>query len=341
MTAASAFLTYALHSVILGAVALCCGTLFRRYPALRTSLWKVTLIVPLLTTSFVLVRGEHGTLGVASLLARVIPVAPARVDVDVREIRGVRAERVERVRDPVGQAIGFACLALLIHGIVGAGFVVRRRNRFVKKVAQVRPLAGPVVQGAKVVETDLVEIPVALASGLIALPAGFMSRGTERSRKAILLHEMAHVNRKDPAWVDFARLVAAMTPWQPLNRLFANRLEHDVELAADASALAMGADAAGLVEGLAYFAARALTPLPAGASLVGMESPLVQRAEHLLGRPLRPPRRAVIVSAVGILVLTASAMTMLPSVSPGFARDIPGAGTEVLEIDIRGKQPGR
>jgi beta-lactamase regulating signal transducer with metallopeptidase domain len=341
MTGASAVLTYALHSFVVGAVALCVERLLRRHPLLLTTLWKVALIAPLLTTGFVLVSGGSGTVGLASAIGRVVPVAPAMVEVDVREINGMPPRRTERVRDPVGWSIALLCTLLVIAGLVRGTLLVRRRRSFLQRMNRLKPFEHPVLHDVRAVETHLVAIPVALASGIVALPLGFMTCGSERSRNAILMHELAHIHRRDPGWVDLARLIATITPWQPLNRLIAARLERDVELAADAAALTMGAEAAGLIEGLVWFTTRALSPSPMGAALVRAESPVVRRAERLLRGQVPGPRRPIVFLAALTIVLTASAMTMLPALAAGFTHGTPGAGTEVVEVDIRGKQPGR
>ena len=341
----SFLLTYTLHSAALGAAALLSGALLRGQAVLRCAVWKVALAAPLLTSAITLARPGNDTVSFSSMASRVVQVAPPTVDVDVREIRGGRRSRVERVRDPVGTSAAILFISFGLLGLArGSAFLMRRR-RFLMRVSRAAAedrVCHPSLGRIPAVETDLVAVPVALAHGLIALPRSFMTIGSEQSRSAILLHERAHIERRDPAWADLARFLAESTPWQPINRLIGERLERDVELAADAHAISLGADAVGLVEGLAIFAARVLSPTPAGASLIRSESPLVQRAREALYGTRRTPRLTTRLTISGLFILLGSAMAALPSFS---ARNTampasPGRGVEIMEIDIR-EQPRR
>ncbi len=334
---ASILLTYTLHSLVFGLVALIAATLFVGHAGFRCTLWKVALISPVLTVAVAIARPENGRLSITAVAGRVVRVTPATIDVDVREIRGRPKSRIERVRDPVGTATAGFFIACALLGILRGAVFVARRRRFIRKIDLAA--RGPIVshrclRGTPAVEVDSVNVPVALASGVVALPRGFFASGSERSIDAILLHERAHIERHDPAWIDVARLIAALTPWQPLNRLIVDRFERDAELAADARALALGADASGLVEGLAHFASRALLPSPAGASLVRSESPLVQRARHALDGTDRRPRRRTVAVAAGLFVLLASTMAALPSITAGFAPGPDGVGQRVEQREI-------
>ncbi len=144
-------------------------------------------------------------------------------------------------------------------------------------------------------------------------------------------------------WIDFARFVSALTVWQPLNRIVVDRFERDVELAADAGALELGAEPSGLIEGLAQFASRALSPSPAGASLVRAESLLVQRANEALLQAKRQTSSLTRLSTICVFLLLASAMAAVPGVTPAVAGARGGSpqGVEIREIDVKREQPVR
>jgi beta-lactamase regulating signal transducer with metallopeptidase domain len=343
MTWASVILTYTLHSAVLATVALSAGLLLRNSATMRVLLWKGALVTPFLTTALVAIKPDHGTFGLTSAIGRVVPLPPATLDVDVREIRGAPARRVERVRHPVGEMIGALCIAIALAGMTRGALFVFRRHRFMADVIKGRPVTHPALTSMRAVETDKVEIPVALASGVIVLPEGFLTGGSQSSRTAILLHEAAHVERGDPAWVDSARVVARLTPWQPLNRMVLDRLERDIELAADAAAVEMGAEPSAMIEGLARFSSRALSASASGASLLRAESPVVHRARQLLDRPSHKPSRAIALAILAMLAFAASVVTAAPSVVPGVVRPTsgPGPGMTTIEVETKGRQPSR
>jgi TonB family protein len=78
---------------------------------------------------------------------------------------------------------------------------------------------------------------------VIILPA-YVADWPEDKRDAVMLHEQAHVARRDWMWQTFAQVVAAVFWFHPLAWLAAFQLRQEAERAADDRVLAKGIDAA-------------------------------------------------------------------------------------------------
>jgi Zn-dependent protease with chaperone function len=76
-----------------------------------------------------------------------------------------------------------------------------------------------------------------LSSGLVRpavyVPPRALSDLSGEEREAMLAHELAHVARRDPAWLTLFWLVERACFFQPLNRLARRRLAHSAEVLAD------------------------------------------------------------------------------------------------------------
>ncbi len=88
--------------------------------------------------------------------------------------------------------------------------------------------------------------PVPLVTGalrpVISLPQEFGSWPAEQ-RRAVLMHELAHVNRFDCVWTAFANVLAAVYWCHPLVWLLRRALRDEAELAADERVVAAGVPA--------------------------------------------------------------------------------------------------
>jgi hypothetical protein len=351
--AASWVLTYALHSVALGILALLGAWPLRRYAALRCVIWRTALFAAPFTSGIAVARSSEGATTALSATDSIRGIVPARfavrvVVVEVREIAGSAPRRVEKVTDPLRTALAsIVILVFAVTGLTGGTRYATRRLRVLRTVRSCLDAdTGAVLNPAiRVVAMPGLGIPVALIGRIIAIPPDFESSGTPSQRQAILLHEAAHVERRDPAWIDAARLMCAIAPWQRLNCLILDRLERDSELAADTRAVGHGADARALVAGLARFASRAEVPAASGAALIRADSPLVHRARQLLdgGQKAASPGVVACAACLSIIVL-ALLMTAPASTTAAGAIHRPAAGSpsgiaDVREVDIIRRQP--
>jgi beta-lactamase regulating signal transducer with metallopeptidase domain len=106
----------------------------------------------------------------------------------------------------------------------------------------------------------------------------------EVERRSVIAHEVAHLDRRDPAWIAAAQALSSLLVVTPLVAMVANRFQGDAELICD--------DAAVLQVGAPLAHVRALTALafaldPAarcGSTFASGDSRIMQRAERVLRR---------------------------------------------------------
>jgi beta-lactamase regulating signal transducer with metallopeptidase domain len=178
--------------------------------------------------------------------------------------------------------------------------------------------------GAPVRWSAAERLPVPLAFGLVrrevCLPTRAIARLGADERLAVCAHELAHLARRDPAWILLARLVEAVAPFQPLNFWARRRLLALAECLSDD--LAVGASGArlGLARSLVDVASWTVPggPLLTAAGAVGARSRLGHRVERLMNaeRPLERPCRSFLVAAAVVVAMAA----VSPTVSGGGRR---------------------
>jgi hypothetical protein len=155
--------------------------------------------------------------------------------------------------------------------------------------------------------------PVPMAIGIlhpwIALPAGAERWPPERLR-SVLLHELAHVRRRDPSWRALAALARALHWWNPLVHAAAAALEREQEHAADDAAVAFGREPAAYATDLLAVAAKEIR-LPLAASISASRD--LERRLRRIVEPRRPPGR---VAPLATVVLPALALSVAVPGSP-------------------------
>jgi beta-lactamase regulating signal transducer with metallopeptidase domain len=154
-----------------------------------------------------------------------------------------------------------------------------------------------------------------LATGVlrpeVCLPTRAMAELAVEERLALCAHELAHVARRDPAWILLARLAEAAAPLQPLNAWARRRLQDVAECLSDDLAVTASGRPLGLARSLVDVASwtlgeRSLIPAAAvGALSAG--SRLGHRVERLMDptRALERPRRILLPAAVIAVLATA------------------------------------
>ena len=352
---ASWILTYSLHSIAFCVVAILVNRWFVASPAHRCIAWRAAMFIPIVTATLVIATSaSRATIGVGEPLRRFLPRNAARQEMllDVRRIQGAPTVRTVSRIDPLATGmsaavIGFATL------MAAAGSV---------KLMAGRRSSRRTLRGGDIIETNAargdrriefrtangLRVPVALSGRKIRVPPSSIEDLPQDQLDAVLLHEIAHVERRDPEWIDAARIVAAIAGWQPLNRRVFDALERDAELAADARAIRMGARPASLVAALAYFAARLDEPIMAGAQLVRNDSPLVQRAKRILRNEEVGESRLAGATAMSIMIAVCVVLLALPMASPARAANPalkPAANGQLLQVERieikEGRQPLR
>jgi beta-lactamase regulating signal transducer with metallopeptidase domain len=157
-------------------------------------------------------------------------------------------------------------------------------------------------------------ITVPMAFGIfrpaVLLPADAVFWPADR-RRQILLHELAHVRRRDGLALLVARLARAAYWFHPLAWVAARRLHVEAERACDDVVLTAGAAPSAYAEALVAFAARA-GRAPAAALLMARPSTLEARVRAILDarQDRRRLARAAAVAA-GLLLAAGAPLAML------------------------------
>jgi beta-lactamase regulating signal transducer with metallopeptidase domain len=172
----------------------------------------------------------------------------------------------------------------------------------------------------RVSTAELLTVP--LATGLrrpeVVLPPRVIDELPLDEQTALCAHELAHVARRDPAWLLLARLIEALAPVQPLNLWARRRLEDLAECLSDDLAVRASGRPLGLARSLVDVASwthPGFTPVTATGAQ-GARSRLGHRVERLMDpvRALERPGRLVLPLA-GVFVLATALVT--PVVSSG------------------------
>jgi beta-lactamase regulating signal transducer with metallopeptidase domain len=217
---------------------------------------------------------------------------------------------------------------LVLRVIAGAVVlaVVARRGQVIFDPA-VRACLGDA--RVDVVEHGAVRVPatVGLLRSRILLPLGWRDWSLDKLR-SVLLHELAHVRRRDPLTQLVARLIACVYWFHPLAHVQARRLAELAELAADAAVVRAVPDRRAYARHLVEIAGA----LAGSHRRVALESVPLVRAGQLDARiaailaPARGgwiPRRTFLALALAVATLWAAAAAVrvvsrdpAPEVSP-------------------------
>jgi beta-lactamase regulating signal transducer with metallopeptidase domain len=191
-------------------------------------------------------------------------------------------------------------------------------------------------------------LDVPLARGLwrpeVCLPARTLSELGEDERTALCAHELAHVARRDPAWLLLARLIEALAPLQPLNLWARRRLQDVAECLSDDLAVQACARPLGLARCLVDVATWTVARPPlnpvAVARASGVRSHLGHRVERLMDdlRPLERSRRLLLPLFGAVALATA---VVPPVLSAGAPRASSMPPLPPLAAPARPATPGR
>ena len=219
--------------------------------------------------------------------------------------------------------------------LLGIGRLALGAARVDGLVRHARPLAAATAGDALLAncaQTAGVRRPELRESGAVASPlrAGWLRpcilipAAAEAPSREVLLHELAHLRRRDLWWMTLAHLAGALWWFHPLAWNAARRMERSAENVCDDLVVRWSGDAAGYAAQLLAFArsgppARGLAL--AGVAVTGFRSGLGQRIARLLA----PGHRAqVAIGRAGAALLAAGAATVLGLIlaaTPGWASD--------------------
>ena len=209
--------------------------------------------------------------------------------------------------------------------------------RFLRRLERAAGLARP----ARLTATPRLATPIArgLARGEICLPTRALRELAPAEQEGVVAHELAHLARRDPAWLLVARAVECLLFLQPLNRLARRRLVEIAEYRCDdwaASRTGRPLDLARCLTEVAGWSLPGAAPLPVPGIAAG--SALGRRVRRLLERPAdgRPgdatPRWLKPLGAAGLVLVALVAPGAAPAaVSTAGA----GAGMETAAGAVR------
>jgi beta-lactamase regulating signal transducer with metallopeptidase domain len=221
-----------------------------------------------------------------------------------------------------------ALLALLRLSVAAVRLrrLLRQRHRLAGEhlVSRAELLAAGLGLRRPVPLSSVPRLEVPLATGVlrpeVCLPTRALEELEEEQQVALCAHELAHVARRDPAWILVARLAEALVPLQPFNTWARRRLQHLAECLSDDLAVAASGRPLGLARSLVDVASWTVAEtlaFPAAAGALSARSRLGQRVERLMDpvRRLERPGRLLLPLAA-VAVLATALVTPVVSGSP-------------------------
>jgi len=345
-------LTYLVHSTLLLGLAWC----FTRWPGLshtsREVVWKAALVGGLVTvplqaewrvvgTPIALESGQPGA-GPPVAWRRSPAPEPAATQPAPTVSLLRSTEPPARSADlPVSlAALGLIGWLLVATVLVGRYVVVRRRLR--RLLATARPVTdlallarldalrrqAGIRRPVRLVTVEGLASPVAIDWNRICLPPAALTELDPEQQGSMLAHELGHLARFDPLWLEFGCLLERLLFVQPLNRLARRELQGTAEYLADDWAVRRTGSGLALARSLAKVAEwMDATPRPVPISGMTEErSHLVSRVRRLVeehAMKTRPNRRWVLGAAMVLLAVTAVAAPGFTAATQGEAGLVP------------------
>lgn len=236
----------------------------------------------------------------------------------------------------LADAAGIAAPAIALLWALGAALVVIRIlagemmvRRAIAGSVQLHPasawrrLAPRLDIRAAAIPTPLV---CRIWNPVLLVPAE-MAEWTEDRCRAILLHELAHLRRRDLASNAFSAAATALLWFHPLAWVLAARLRREQELACDDAVLSRGVAAHAYAELLLHSASQMTARPRFGCAMAAPAAALRTRMAHVLDP--RRPRQLARRSAAALSAVFLVAILLVGTVRPAFADRIYRIGKDV------------
>jgi formylglycine-generating enzyme required for sulfatase activity/Zn-dependent protease with chaperone function len=359
---ASAVTAFLIQSTLFIALIFAADRLLRRYAAsAKVLLWTCAImLIPLLTviayeTPPTRLNEFVGSFFAAPREPSAHRAPPRTVPVDTRDSgTGHTGSTVVNTGHPGNHSPGSAlqwavllyCLtALALLGRISLGWIrlaqLRRSScalRDHRSADLLRDVMGAVRYRGTCALRQSHRIESPLSFGIlrptILLPASYYGALSETELRAILLHEITHVRRRDPLRVLLIRLIESTFWFQPLVWIAGRRAEYFSELVADDAVLETGVDAgtyANVIVNLIEMGAAPKHPLHLAAGIFSAPKMLVSRIESLLdlhrAHTTRLEGRKLVVSCGILFFALAASLQLCPR---------PVAGAEVESVGPTG-----
>lgn len=366
--------TYAIHSTLLLGGAWLLSRRAATTPAMRDVIWKVALVggiltslVQHLTTTPVAAEvtlSKTAPVSIAPSMQRPVdhPSAPASAGDDQHvvstavhtdDIVGMPTtaetptwrERLSSVAWSNVLVTVWAALAALLCVVYVARRLVLTGRLENRRAIIDGPLPAMLAQLCRDVQhrstvrltsVNTIASPVALGAREICLPEAVLTQLSTDEQRSLLAHELAHLTRRDPAWLALGVMLERVFFFQPLNRVARVAMQRNAELVCDDWAASQSGSGLPLAQCLARVA-EWMEAAPLSVPVAGMaeqRSLLVTRVARLLeGRRTSPAlsRSAIAVGTLAVLAVTTAAAPVVRSTRVG-AR---GAVTAPIEGDSR------
>jgi beta-lactamase regulating signal transducer with metallopeptidase domain len=230
--------------------------------------------------------------------------------------------------------------------LVGAGFLLAlarlRRHLASRERLTDGPLADqlealesafPVARSTRLYASPRLAAPIAHGwlRPSITVPARASADLHKDEQRALLAHELGHLQRRDPAWLTLARLLEIALFIQPLNRIAHRRLATLAEYQCDAAALQATDNRVALARCLTEVAGWIVgtpRPLPV-CSMADQRSPLAARVVRILEVPNNGRERLPLGTSMAALAAVSAVVLAAPGVA---APSTPGAPDPIAEV---------
>ena len=323
--------TWLLHSSVIGLGALlllrCFGS-----PATRAALARFALVAPLVTSALVQVAPLSSwridwpeATGVVSIPS--MPMAPRPgerlrvsrhgdgLQMTVLNKDGAVVRSPEALKPPLDWK-ALAIVGLWLVGCVLMGIRLLMAVRHHRRLLNGRVLSTSgttaialqalivAVREPKPIRLTMQESlsgPIALARREICIPPAVRDVDQETAR-AILAHELAHVQRRDPEWSIAAEILTVAGWFQPILWMLSRAAERNAELACDEFASRHAGGPVVVAATLAQVAEWSM-PTPLAAGIRGSGPLLVHRVERLLCDHTQAPSRRLLACAAAVVIV--------------------------------------
>jgi HEAT repeat protein/beta-lactamase regulating signal transducer with metallopeptidase domain len=233
--------------------------------------------------------------------------------------------------EPPTWLLAAAVAAWAVVGMLLCGLYLVQRRRAMRRIGPRRQVsdaalldmldglrrAGDVRRVIRLTAASGLASPVALGRDEIALPEAALTDLDPEQQRSMLAHELAHLERRDPAWLALGCVFERALFLQPLNRIARVRLQETAELLCDDWAVRRTGSGVSLASCLVKVA-EWIDTTPRPVPLAGMaerRSQLVTRIHRLIEGRVMPaaPRSfwlvAVAVVLVGVTAVAAPGVT--------------------------------
>ena len=355
-------LNYAAHSTLLLGAAWIISARARSHH-IRETIWKAALLGGLVTATAQTVIGLTPVAGTVTIAAPApVPLPFEAAPPDRSSTEAPLPPQPSASRPPPEPGVlpagwgsfdwrgAIVPVWLLIAGFLIAGYLARRallaRRIEGRRPVMTHPLAdllatlteeAGIARPIRLTASARLPSPIALGRSEIAVPEAALTELDPDQQRGMLAHELAHLERRDPAWLTLVAVVERVAFFQPLNRLARRRIRESAEYLSDEWAVGRTGSGVFLAKCLAKVA-EWMDSCPSPVPVAGMaeeRSHLVARVRRLLDStpfPTGPRGRTLaIVAAVAVLAVAAAVPGISLAVNPGQdsgSQDEPGLRIE-------------